>query len=49
MNNCFLIVYCKMGGRLVKVLGIFKEYGIEGINFKGGIIVWSKEIDFFVF
>lgn len=41
INGYCLIVYCKMGGRLVKVLGIFKENGIEGINFKGGIIVWS--------
>jgi adenylyltransferase/sulfurtransferase len=26
-------------------LGILKDAGIEGINVKGGIDAWSKEID----
>jgi adenylyltransferase/sulfurtransferase len=34
-----------MGGRSAKALGILKEAGIEGINVKGGITAWSKEID----
>lgn len=43
-----LIVYCKLGGCFIKVLFLFKEAGIEGINVKGGIIVWSWEVDFSV-
>jgi adenylyltransferase/sulfurtransferase len=35
-----------LGGRSAKALGILKEKaGIEGINVKGGIAAWSKEVD----
>ncbi|MGI0482113.1 molybdopterin-synthase adenylyltransferase MoeB [Geminocystis sp. CENA526] len=40
-----LIAHCKMGGRSAKALQILKENGIEGINVKGGILAWSKEVD----
>jgi adenylyltransferase/sulfurtransferase len=40
-----LIAHCKMGGRSAKALQILKQSGIEGINVKGGITAWSKEVD----
>ncbi|MCV3214398.1 molybdopterin-synthase adenylyltransferase MoeB [Plectonema radiosum NIES-515] len=45
LNGHRLIAHCKMGGRSAKALGILKEAGIEGINLKGGITAWSKEVD----
>lgn len=45
LNGHRLIAHCKMGGRSAKALGILKEVGIEGINVKGGITAWSREID----
>ncbi|GAB1539701.1 molybdopterin-synthase adenylyltransferase MoeB [Scytonema sp. NUACC21] len=45
VNGHRLIAHCKMGGRSAKALNILKEAGIEGINVKGGIQAWSKEID----
>ena len=45
LNGHRLIAHCKMGGRSAKALGILKENGIEGINVKGGITAWSREID----
>jgi adenylyltransferase/sulfurtransferase len=45
LNGHRLIAHCKMGGRSAKALGILKEAGIEGINVKGGITAWSREID----
>ncbi|HEY9600616.1 MAG TPA: molybdopterin-synthase adenylyltransferase MoeB [Allocoleopsis sp.] len=45
LNGHQLIAHCKMGGRSAKALGILKDAGIEGINVKGGITAWSKEID----
>lgn len=45
LNGQRLIAHCKLGGRSAKALGIFKEAGIEGINVKGGIDAWSKEVD----
>ncbi|OCR02695.1 molybdenum cofactor biosynthesis protein MoeB [Oscillatoriales cyanobacterium USR001] len=45
LNGHRLIAHCKMGGRSAKALGILKEAGIEGINVKGGITAWSKEVD----
>jgi sulfur-carrier protein adenylyltransferase/sulfurtransferase len=45
LNGHRLIAHCKMGGRSAKALGILKEHGIEGINVKGGITAWSREID----
>jgi molybdopterin/thiamine biosynthesis adenylyltransferase/rhodanese-related sulfurtransferase len=44
-NGNRLIAHCKMGGRSAKALGILKEAGVEGINVKGGITAWSKEVD----
>ncbi|BAQ64926.1 molybdopterin-synthase adenylyltransferase MoeB [Geminocystis sp. NIES-3709] len=40
-----LIAHCKLGGRSAKALQILKQAGIEGINIKGGITAWSKEVD----
>lgn len=40
-----LLVHCKMGGRSMKALGLLKEAGISGINIRGGILAWSREID----
>ncbi len=40
-----LIAHCKMGGRSAKALQILKKSGLEGINVKGGIAAWSKEVD----
>ncbi|MGK7946282.1 MAG: molybdopterin-synthase adenylyltransferase MoeB [Microcystaceae cyanobacterium] len=45
LNGHRLIAHCKMGGRSAKALGILQKAGIEGINVKGGITAWSKEID----
>jgi len=45
INGHKLIAHCKLGGRSAKALGILKDAGIEGINVKGGISAWSKEID----
>ncbi|MFP4104176.1 molybdopterin-synthase adenylyltransferase MoeB [Coleofasciculus sp.] len=45
LNGHRLIAHCKMGGRSAKALGILKESGIEGINVKGGITAWSREVD----
>jgi molybdopterin/thiamine biosynthesis adenylyltransferase/rhodanese-related sulfurtransferase len=45
LNGHRLIAHCKMGGRSAKALGILKQAGIEGINVKGGITAWSREID----
>jgi adenylyltransferase/sulfurtransferase len=45
LNGHRLIAHCKLGGRSAKALGILKEAGIEGINVKGGISAWSKEVD----
>ncbi len=45
LNGHRLIAHCKMGGRSAKALGILKQAGIEGINVKGGITAWSKEVD----
>lgn len=45
LNGHRLIAHCKMGGRSAKALGILKEAGVEGINVKGGITAWSKEVD----
>jgi sulfur-carrier protein adenylyltransferase/sulfurtransferase len=45
VNGHRLIVHCKMGGRSMKALGILKGAGIDGINVKGGIQAWSREVD----
>jgi adenylyltransferase/sulfurtransferase len=45
VNGHRLIAHCKMGGRSTKALQILKQAGIEGINVKGGILAWSKEVD----
>lgn len=45
LNGHRLIAHCKMGGRSAKALGILKQQGIEGINVKGGITAWSREVD----
>lgn len=45
LNGHRLIVHCKMGGRSMKALGILKGVGIDGINVKGGIQAWSREVD----
>ena len=45
VNGHRLIAHCKMGGRSAKALAILKDAGIEGINVKGGIQAWSREID----
>jgi molybdopterin/thiamine biosynthesis adenylyltransferase/rhodanese-related sulfurtransferase len=45
LNGHRLIAHCKMGGRSAKALGILKEHGIDGINVKGGIMAWSREVD----
>ncbi len=44
-NGHRLYAHCKMGGRSAKALAILKQAGIEGVNVKGGITAWSKEID----
>jgi adenylyltransferase/sulfurtransferase len=45
VNGHQLIAHCKMGGRSAKALSLLKKAGIEGINVKGGITAWSREID----
>jgi adenylyltransferase/sulfurtransferase len=45
LNGHRLIAHCKMGGRSAKALGFLQEAGIAGINVKGGITAWSREID----
>ena len=45
LNGHRLIAHCKMGGRSAKALGILKQSGIDGINVKGGITAWSRELD----
>jgi adenylyltransferase/sulfurtransferase len=45
LNGHRLVVHCKMGGRSAKAIGILKQAGIDGINVKGGIQAWSREID----
>lgn len=45
VNGYRLIAHCKMGGRSAKALAILQEAGIEGINVKGGITAWSREVD----
>ncbi len=40
-----LIAHCKVGVRSAKALVILKKAGIEGMNLKGGINAWSREID----
>ncbi|WP_013321216.1 molybdopterin-synthase adenylyltransferase MoeB [Gloeothece verrucosa] len=45
VNGHRLIAHCKMGGRSAKALGILKQSGIQGINVKGGITAWSREVD----
>ncbi|WP_448599665.1 molybdopterin-synthase adenylyltransferase MoeB [Thermoleptolyngbya sp.] len=46
LNGHKLIAHCKMGGRSAKALAILKERaGIDGINVKGGITAWSREVD----
>jgi molybdopterin/thiamine biosynthesis adenylyltransferase/rhodanese-related sulfurtransferase len=45
LNGHRLIAHCKMGGRSAKALNLLKDAGIEGINVKGGITAWSREVD----
>ncbi len=45
LNGHRLIAHCKMGGRSAKALSILKAAGIVGINVKGGITAWSREVD----
>jgi adenylyltransferase/sulfurtransferase len=45
LNGHKLIAHCKLGGRSAKALGILKLAGIDGINVKGGITAWSREVD----
>ncbi len=45
LNGHKLIAHCKMGGRSAKALAILKQNGIDGINVKGGITAWSREVD----
>ncbi|UBF25920.1 molybdopterin-synthase adenylyltransferase MoeB [Kovacikia minuta CCNUW1] len=46
LNGHKLIAHCKLGGRSAKALALLKEKaGIEGINVKGGITAWSREVD----
>ena len=45
LNGHKLVAHCKMCGRSAKALGILKAAGIEGINVKGGITAWSREVD----
>jgi adenylyltransferase/sulfurtransferase len=45
VNGYRLIAHCKMGGRSAKALAILQEAGIAGINVKGGITAWSREVD----
>jgi adenylyltransferase/sulfurtransferase len=45
VNGYRLIAHCKMGGRSAKALAILQDAGIAGINVKGGITAWSREVD----
>jgi len=45
LNGHKLIAHCKMGGRSAKALAILKQNGVDGINVKGGITAWSREVD----
>ncbi|MBF2029354.1 MAG: molybdopterin-synthase adenylyltransferase MoeB [Oscillatoriales cyanobacterium C42_A2020_001] len=45
VNGHKLVVHCKMGGRSAKAIGILKQAGVDGINVKGGITAWSREVD----
>ncbi len=45
LNGHQLIAHCKMGGRSAKAIAILKQSGIDGINVKGGISAWSREVD----
>ncbi|NJL62212.1 MAG: molybdopterin-synthase adenylyltransferase MoeB [Methylacidiphilales bacterium] len=45
LNGHRLVVHCKSGMRSAKAIALLKNAGIEGINVKGGILAWSKEID----
>lgn len=45
LNGHRLIAYCKLGWRSAKALALLKQAGIEGTNVKGGIQVWSQEVD----
>jgi len=46
MNGHTLYVHCKSGMRSAKAIGILKEKaGISGVNVKGGILAWSREVD----
>jgi sulfur-carrier protein adenylyltransferase/sulfurtransferase len=45
VNGHQLIAHCKMGGRSAKALGLLKQAGLSGVNVKGGIQAWSREID----
>lgn len=46
LNGHRLIAHCKMGGRSAKALALLKDRaGISGINVKGGITAWSREVD----
>lgn len=45
LNGHRLIVHCKMGGRSAKALGLLQQAGISGMNVKGGIQAWSREVD----
>ncbi|MEN9275574.1 MAG: ThiF family adenylyltransferase, partial [Gloeomargarita sp. GMQP_bins_5] len=41
-----LVVHCKSGGRSLKALHLIKQKtGRVGMNVKGGILAWSREID----
>ncbi|BBA79732.1 UBA/THIF-type NAD/FAD binding protein [cyanobacterium endosymbiont of Rhopalodia gibberula] len=44
-QNRKVIAHCKTGRRSARALGILKEKGIIGVNVKGGITAWSKEVD----
>ncbi len=41
------VVHCKMGGRSARAIMALKQSGFTGnlINLKGGITVWSNEVD----
>lgn len=41
-----IVLYCKMGGRSMKALGMLREHGYTQLrNLKGGINAWSREVD----
>jgi len=46
INGHKVYVHCKSGMRSAKAIGILREkVGISGINVKGGILAWSREVD----